>query len=91
MTSKPFTFTGNRLELNYATSAPGTIRVELQTPDGTPMPGHRLADCDPIWGDRLDRPVTWHGVAALSPLRGQPIRLHIQMHDADIYSLQFPA
>ena len=45
MLSKPLTFSGRGLEINYSTSAAGYIRVELQRPDGSPVAGLSLAEC----------------------------------------------
>ena len=39
MVTRPITFEGSRLEINYSTSAAGSIRVEVQTVDGKPIPG----------------------------------------------------
>ncbi|MSU65382.1 MAG: hypothetical protein EXS38_04600 [Opitutus sp.] len=81
-------FRGQRLELNYATSGAGDIRVEIQNADGRPLPGYALADCDLLIGDRIDGVVRWRGRTAV-PTPGQPIRLRFQMADADIYSFRF--
>ncbi len=87
--TRPITFAGNRLHLNFATSAAGTIRVELQHPDGAAVPGFALADCDEIFGDTVDRVVTWKAGGNLAPLAGKPLRLRIELKDADLFSLQF--
>lgn len=91
MTSKVLRFSGTHLRLNYATSAPGTLRIGLVDADGAALPGHGLEDCDPVWGDRIDHPVTWGGSGDLSALAGTPCRLQVRMTDADLYSLQFAA
>ena len=59
--TKPLVFDGRELELNFSTSAAGSIRVELQSSDGTPVEGHALADCPEVFGDAPDRLVTWTG------------------------------
>jgi hypothetical protein len=87
--SKPVIFSGRTLALNFATAAAGSIRVELQTPEGLPLPGHALADCDELFGDTIDRVVTWHDQADLGAFAGRPVRLRIVMHRADLYSLKF--
>jgi hypothetical protein len=58
-TTRPLRFEGAELELNLATSAAGSVRVEIQDEDGRPFPGYRLEDCPEIFGDALDRVVTW--------------------------------
>ena len=87
--SKPLIFSGQALTLNFATAASGTIRVELQTPEGVPLSGHALADCDELFGDTIGRAVTWHDRADLSAYAGRPVRLRVVMHRADLYSLKF--
>jgi hypothetical protein len=87
--TKPLIFQGNKLTLNFATSAAGSIGVELQERDGKPFPGFSLADCDELFGDTLDRTVTWKEKAELGALAGKPVRVRMVLSDADLYSLQF--
>lgn len=89
MTTKPITFAGNRLVLNVSTSAAGAVRVELQDLTGVPIPGFSLADCDPIYGDDLARQVSWQGHADVTRIAGKPVRLKIEVKDADVYSYVF--
>ena len=89
MVTKPFTFAGTALVLNTRTSAAGSVRVELQRPEGTPLPGYTLADCVEIIGDEIDRGVTWRRGGDLSALAGQPVRLRVVLRDADLFSLKF--
>ncbi len=88
-TTRPLIFAGRRLLLNCATSAVGSIRVEIQDAQGRPIPGYTLADALEIWGDELARPVGWKSGADVSRLAGQPVRLRFAMKDADVYALQF--
>ena len=87
--TKPLVFRGKELTLNFATSAAGHLRVELQDAGGRPLPGFRLADSDELFGDTLERVVTWRNKSDVSALAGRPIRVRIAMRDADIYSLRF--
>jgi len=89
MVTKPIAFEGKQLVINFSTSAAGSIRVEIQNVGGTPIPGLALADSTEIYGDQLDRVVSWKGGTDLSPLAGKPIRLRFVMKDADLYSVQF--
>jgi hypothetical protein len=89
LTTKPIIFDGARLQINFATSAAGTVQAELQDADGTPIPGYTLDDCDPQFGDELGRTVTWKDESDLSKLAGKPIRLRFTLKDADLYSFQF--
>ena len=87
--TKPLVFRGKKLTLNFATSAAGHLRVELQDAAGTPLPGFTLADSDELFGDTLDRVVTWKEKADVSSLAGKPIRLRLVMNEADLFSLRF--
>lgn len=82
-------FSGARLGLNVSTSAAGTVRVELQEDNGKPLPGFSLADCDPIYGDDLERTVSWKGSSNLSSIVGKPVRLRLEVQDADVFSFRF--
>lgn len=86
----PLTFSGDRLSLNFSTSAAGAVRVELQQADGTPIPNYTLADCHELFGDSVDRTVSWNGGSDVSGLIGQPVRLRFALKDADLFAFQFP-
>ena len=88
-TTKPITFAGTELSLNLATSAAGLVQVEIRSLDGTPIPGFALTDCDIIYGDSLDRRVTWKGKGSVESLIGRPVVLRVVMREADLYSLKF--
>lgn len=87
--SKPFLFKGKELVLNYSTSAAGSVQVELQSEAGQPLPGFSLAECPEIYGDEIERVVTWKGGKDVSQWEGKTIRLRSVMKDADLYSLRF--
>ncbi|MCL4691370.1 MAG: hypothetical protein KJ060_02530 [Candidatus Hydrogenedentes bacterium] len=91
LVTKPFTFDGNELAINFATSAAGSVWIELQNADGSPIDGFSREDCDEIVGDEIARVVTWKGSADVSSLAGKPVRLCAVMKDADLYSIQFRA
>ena len=59
LVTKPLTFTGKELALNFATSAAGGIRVEIQDAAGKPLPGFALADAVETIGNETDRVVRW--------------------------------
>jgi len=87
--TRPLTFAGRQLVINFATSAAGSVRVELQAADGKPLPGFTLAEAREEIGDEIERVVRWSGNPDLSRLAGQPVRLRFVMKDADLYSLRF--
>lgn len=87
--TRPFTFEGTQLSLNVATSAAGTVKVELQTPEGRPLEGFEADNCEEIWGDDIDRTVVWKDAPDLGALAGRPVRMRVELHDADLYSFKF--
>jgi hypothetical protein len=87
--SKLLTFEGKQLTLNFATSAAGSVWVELIDMAGVPIDGFRHANADELVGDDVDRVVTWSGNADVSALAGKPVRMRFIMKDADIYSFRF--
>ena len=87
--TRPLTFDGSRLTVNFSTSAAGTIKVELQSADGKPITGFTLDDSDDIVGDELDRTVTWNGSPDVSGLAGKTVRLRITISDGDLYAIKF--
>ena len=89
MTTKPFKFTGRRLTLNYATSAAGSLRVEMQDAAGNPIPGFSLADADELYGDSIDQSAAWKDAIDVGRLAGQVVRLHAVLRDGDLFSFQF--
>jgi hypothetical protein len=91
LVTKPLTFTGSKLTLNFATSAAGDIRVEIQDAGGKPLPGFALDDCPPTFGDAIERAVTWKNGGDVSALAGKPVRLRFALKDADLYSFKFSA
>jgi len=100
--TRPIRFEGRRLVINTATSAVGSVRIELQDEVGRPLPGFTLDDCEPIYGDEIARTVAWAGgrgekrveggnglTRDVSAFANRPIRLRIRLRDADLYSLAF--
>jgi len=89
LVTKPVRFTGRQLRLNFSTSAAGSVRVELQDEAGRPLPGFSLEDCPPLFGDSVERPISWRSGTDVGALAGQAVRLRIVLQDADVYAYQF--
>ena len=90
-TTRPLVFAGRELELNYSTSAVGSVRVEIQDLDGSPYPGHALEDCPEKFGDEIEGAMSWKGGADVGRLAGRPVRLRFALKDADLYAFRFRA
>ena len=89
LTTNPLRFAGNRLSLNFSTSAVGTIRAEMQDLEENPIPGYTFSDCHLLYGDSLDGTVRWKHGTDVQKLAGMPIRIGFELKDADLYSIQF--
>lgn len=87
--TKPLTFAGKQLTLNFATSAAGGIRVEIQDADGQPIPGFTLAESVETIGNEIEKTVRWKAGTDVSSLAGKPVRLRFVMKDAKLYSFRF--
>lgn len=89
MITRPFIFSGDRLEVNYATSATGSIWFELCDEEGNPLEGFSMDDSETLYGNEIAHVVQWQGEADMGELAGQPVRLRFRLHDADLYSFRF--
>jgi len=89
LVTKPLMFAGRQLVLNYATSAAGSIKVEIQDAAGKPIPGFTLDDAEELYGDTTAQLVSWNNGADVSKPAGNPVRLRFVLSDADLYSFQF--
>ncbi len=87
--TKPLRFSGQRLMLNFATSAAGGVRVEIQDRAGQPVPGFTLGDSVPLIGNEIERAVRWKGGDDLEGLQGKVVRLRLVMNDARVFALRF--
>ncbi|HWL07169.1 MAG TPA: hypothetical protein VNQ76_02035 [Planctomicrobium sp.] len=88
--TKPFQLrNADKLVLNFATSAAGSVQVEVQTASGKPIPGFTLKETLPLYGDEIAERYAWKSGSSLSSLAGRPLRLRIVLNDADLYSYRF--
>jgi len=87
--TKPLVFDGSRLELNFSTSAAGSLRVEIQYGNGQPVPGFSIEDCPAYFGDSVARTIQWNTDAGLSEIAGQTVRIRFELKDADLYAFRF--
>ena len=79
--TKPFTFEGGTLSLNFRTSARGSIYVTVLDELGIPLEGY--SSCE-IFGDSVNRIIDFS--KPLGELQGKKIRLDFKMSDCEIYS-----
>ena len=89
MTTRPLRFQGSRLELNYSTSAAGSLRIEILDESGKPIPGFTLNEARELIGDQIARTYEWSNNPDLASLSGRTLRLRFHLKDADLYSWRF--
>ncbi|HQX51617.1 MAG TPA: hypothetical protein PLY87_14405 [Planctomycetaceae bacterium] len=89
MQTKPLTFEGNELAVNFASSAGGFIQIIIHDIDDKPIDGFGIDNSVPLFGDTIQRTVRWKNGSDVSKLAGQPVRLRIVLYDAHLYSLTF--
>jgi len=85
LVTKPLTFEGSCLHLNFASSAFGYIYVDVLDEDGNPISGKSFE----IFGDILDREIRFADGRDFSAFAGKPVRLRFTMRDAKLFSLWF--
>jgi len=84
LVTAPFTYTGTRLELNYATSAAGSVRVFLETAEGA-----ALAESREVIGDEIAQSGLF--ARSLGEWQGRAVRLRFALRDADLFAYRFVA
>ena len=89
MVTKPFTFEGDRLRLNYLARAGGSVKIEIQDANGDAIPGYALADAVALTGDDTDADVSWAGGTDVGALEGQTVKLRFEIDDADLFAFRF--
>ena len=87
--TRPLTFSGRRLFLNFLTSAAGSVRIEIQDAAGRPIPGYSLEECLETIGNEIEREVRWQHGADVGALAGRVVRLRFAMREARLYSFRF--
>ena len=87
--TRPLRFSGSQLVINFSTSVAGSIRLEIQDAKGMALRGFTMEDSALIYGDELDRAVSWKGDPDLGKLAGKAVRLRFELKDADLYSIKF--
>jgi hypothetical protein len=91
LVTRPLRFRGGELVINYATSAAGSVRVELVDEAGQSIPGRGLAESREMYGDEIEATVGWRDGSSVAAWSGRPVRLRFALTDADLYSIRFRA
>ena len=82
-------FTGDRLILNATARPAGSVRIGLLDSEGRSIPGRSLDECQPLTGDNESWTMKWADRDHVAKWSTQPIRLQIELRDADLFGFQF--
>ena len=82
--TKPITFDGSRMSVNFETSILGYLSIDFCDKYGNPLEGYSTKR---LFGNSTDRPCDFE--RSLSDLSGKTVRLLITMKDCDFYSFAF--
>jgi hypothetical protein len=88
LVTKPLTFAGKTLELNYKVAEGGSVRIELQDVDGRAIDGFSAEACRALKGDEIAALVEWDGAEA-GKLTGKPVGIRFVVRNADVFSWRF--
>jgi len=89
LVTKPVTFQGNHLRVNYRANVGGSLRVAIEDANGDPILGYTLNDCERLKGDSVEHLVVWREQDRVGQLAGKPVRLVFEIEDANFYSFKF--
>ena len=87
--TKPFIFTGEKLFVNFSTSAAGGIRLEITDLNGNTIDGFGIENSVEMIGNEIEKEVVWKNNKKLNDLSGKPVRLRFLLSDAHVYSFRF--
>jgi len=91
--TKPLECPGGKLHINARTGSEGYVKVAIRRGDGE-FDGDWLPEWNyetnlPVSGDLTDHLVNWKGQENLDAAKGQSIRLHFWLRDAELFSFRF--
>jgi hypothetical protein len=80
---------GKSLYVNAAAQA-GTLKIELlDAATGAIIPGYTMSDSVALQADSVRTKLQWQGVADLSVLMGNSVKIRFSAQNADLYSFWF--
>lgn len=82
--TKPFTFEGDALHINFETSGRGYVRIRICDENGEPIEGYNSGL---LFGNDVDRNVDFE--KPISQLNGKTVSMRIDLGDAHLYSYMF--
>lgn len=87
--TKPVTFAGSHLQLNYVAGNDGNVQVELLDKSGEAFDGYSASNCAPLQGDAIAGEVQWKDGRNAESLIGETVQISFILQNADLYSFRF--
>src|SRR4029078_12921504 len=87
--TRPLSFSGSKLVLNYRTGPKGSVRVELQNAEGQPISGFAATDSQRLIDEETSGVARWERGSDLASLEGRPVRLRFVLNDAELFAFRF--
>jgi len=87
--TRPMVFSGKELQVNYETSAIGSLQFALCDEAGKAYEGFSLGESERLYGNEIAHAVSWQTGTNASSLAGKPVRLRVRLKDADLFSVRF--
>lgn len=84
--TKPIILDGSHLNLNFATSSIGYIKVVLTGENGEEIPGFTEREAIKLIGDQIEGNAKWTSGNSIEALKGQKVRIKFVLKDADLYA-----
>lgn len=84
VTTKTLTFSGSEMQVNFKTSAAGSLQIRILDESGNPIEGYTT---EKLIGDNTDRTVTFKN--NLTALNGQTVKIEFTLSDAELYAFKF--
>ena len=85
----PIQFAGDRLVVNAVARPGGRVRVGLLDAQGITIPGRGVEDCQALTKDDSSWTVSWADGPVVTAWSGKPVRLRMELDDADVFGFQF--
>lgn len=82
--TRPFVLQKDNMSINFATSASGSLEIEILDKDGNAIEGY---ESGVLFGNSVNREVDFEN--ALSDLVGEEIKIRFKMNDCHLYSYAF--
>jgi hypothetical protein len=96
LTTRPLTFTGNRLTVNMQAGRKGygvdevtSVRVEILDDGGKAISGFTLAEADALGSTGVAQIVRWRGRDDVGALARRAVRLRFHLKNVKLYAFQF--